>query len=78
MGLYRFLASGPGRVVRIVVGVALIAIGSGIVGGSGGWILALVGLIPAVAGIFDFCVFAPLAGLPFDGDRLRERLARTA
>jgi hypothetical protein len=78
MEVYRFLASGVGRVVRIVVGMALIAVGAGIVGGSIGWILALVGLIPMVAGLFDFCVFAPLAGLPLDGDRLRQRLADSA
>jgi hypothetical protein len=45
------------------------------VGGVGGWILAIVGLVPLAAGLFDWCVFAPLFGLPFVGPRLRQALA---
>jgi hypothetical protein len=28
--------------------------------------------VPLVAGAFDWCVFAPLFGLPFVGPKLRE------
>ena len=73
-GLFRFLASTAGRIVRAVAGLALILIGLLAVGGVGGWILAIVGLVPLAAGLFDFCVFAPLAGLPFVGSRLRDAL----
>ena len=73
-GLFRFLASTTGRIVRAVAGLALILIGLLAVGGVGGWILAIVGLVPLAAGLFDFCVFAPLAGLPFVGSRLRDAL----
>jgi predicted cobalt transporter CbtA len=73
-GLFRFLASSAGRVVRILAGVALILIGLFVVEGPVGWVLAVVGLVPLLAGIFDFCVFAPLAGLPFVGSKLREEL----
>jgi hypothetical protein len=48
-----------------VAGIALIIIGLVLVHGTGGIILAIVGLVPLVAGLFNFCVFAPLFGGPF-------------
>ena len=72
--VFRFLASSAGRVVRAVAGLALIVVGLAVVGGAIGWILAIVGLVPLLAGIFDWCVFAPLFGLPFMGPSLRETL----
>jgi hypothetical protein len=72
--VFRFLASSAGRVVRAVAGLALIVVGLAVVGGIVGWILALVGLVPLAAGVFDRCVFAPLFGLPFAGPRLRQAL----
>jgi len=72
--LFRFLANTTGRVVRIVAGLLLIAIGLLWVHGTGGWILAIVGLVPLLAGAFDKCVFAPLFGLPFDGPQLRQKV----
>lgn len=71
---FRFLASPTGRVTRIIAGLALILIGLLVLKGIGGWILAIVGLVPLAAGLFDRCVFAPLFGLPFVGPRLREAL----
>jgi hypothetical protein len=61
-------------VVRIVAGVALILVGLLAIGGVAGWIVAIIGLVPLAAGLFDRCVFAPLFGLPFVGPRLREVL----
>ena len=72
--LFGFLASPAGRVTRIIAGLALILIGLLALGGIWGWILAIVGLVPLLAGLFDRCVFAPLFGLPFVGDRLRQAL----
>ncbi len=72
--VFRFLASSAGRVVRAVAGLALIVVGLAVVGGVAGWILAIVGLVPLVAGLFDWCFFAPLFGLPFAGLRLRQTL----
>jgi hypothetical protein len=72
--VFRFLASSAGRVVRAIAGLALIVVGLAVVGGVVGWILAIIGLVPLAAGIFDRCVFAPLFGLPFAGPRLRETL----
>jgi hypothetical protein len=31
----------------------------------------LIGLVPLAAGIFDFCVLAPLFGAPFKGPEIR-------
>lgn len=70
-GFFRFIASSTGRLVRAVAGVVLILIGLWLVKGVGGWILAIVGLVPLLAGLFDWCVFAPLFGLPFVGPSLR-------
>jgi hypothetical protein len=72
--VFQFLAGPAGRLVRVIAGVVLIVVGIAVVGGGGGWILAIVGLVPLVAGIFDWCFFAPLFGLPFLGPRLRKTL----
>jgi hypothetical protein len=72
--LFAFLASLAGRIVRVVAGLALILIGLLAVQGTWGWVLAVVGLVPLLAGLFDFCVFAPLARLPFAGKALRQTL----
>jgi hypothetical protein len=65
MGFARFMSSTAGRLLRIVAGVALIVIGLAVVHGVGGIILAIVGLVPLVAGLSNVCVFAPLFGGPF-------------
>jgi hypothetical protein len=67
------MASPAGRATRVVGGLALIVIGA-LIGGAG-WILAVVGLVPLLAGTFDVCVFAPLARKPFVGDELRAAVA---
>jgi type IV secretory pathway VirB2 component (pilin) len=66
-----FMASTTGRITRIVAGIALIAWGLMGIQGTAGFILAVVGLVPLVAGLFDFCVFAPLFGNPMSGPRIR-------
>ena len=71
-----FLASMPGRVVRAAAGIALILVGLLLVGGTWGWVLAAVGLVVLAAGAFDFCIFAPLFGLPFMGPALRKALPK--
>jgi hypothetical protein len=65
MGFARFMSSLAGRLLRIVAGIALIVIGLAVVQGTGGVLLAVIGLVPLVAGLFNFCVFAPLFGGPF-------------
>ena len=66
-----FMASSTGRGVRIVAGVALIV--AGLVGlqGTTGVIVAVIGAVPLLAGLFDFCLFAPLFGCPLSGPKIR-------
>lgn len=71
MEFARFMSSTAGRLVRILAGLALIWLGLASIGGVGGVILAVVGLVPLLAGIFNFCVFAPLFGGPFLGKDVR-------
>ncbi len=75
MSLISFLASSTGRVVRIIAGIVLIAIGLLVIGSTGGLILAVIGLVPLLAGIFDFCVFAPLFGASVSGKAIRSKQA---
>jgi hypothetical protein len=67
----KFMASPAGRITRVVVGVVLVALGLMVMHGAGGIIVAVVGLVPLLAGLFDFCVFAPLFGAPLSGPRIR-------
>jgi hypothetical protein len=66
-----FMASSTGRIVRVLLGVALILLGWLAIGGTAGIIVLIIGLVPLVAGVFDFCVFAPLFGLPLSGPAIR-------
>jgi hypothetical protein len=75
-GLFSFLASTSGRVTRAVAGVVLVALGLLAIGGIGGYIIAIIGLLPLAAGLFDVCIFAPLASLPFGGSQLRAALRK--
>jgi hypothetical protein len=76
-GFARFMASGAGRLLRIVAGIALLAWGWSLRGG-GGVALAIVGLVPLAAGVFDFCVLVPLLRAPFWGREIRggDRIGR--
>jgi hypothetical protein len=69
--LISFLASTAGRALRVVVGIALIAVALIYVQGTWGVVLTIIGVLPLVAGLFDVCLFAPLFGLPFQGERIR-------
>ena len=69
--LIKFLASTAGRIVRILAGIALIVWGLAGLGGTVGIVLAVIGAVPLLAGIFDFCVFAPLFGNPLSGKKIR-------
>jgi hypothetical protein len=59
-------SDGAGRGLRVVAGGALIVAGIAI-GGTGGTIVAIVGVVPLAAGVFNVCLFAPLFGLDFMG-----------
>ena len=72
MGFSQFMASSVGRGIRIVAGLALIVVGIAL--GGGWWALAVVGLVPLLAGAFDACLFNPLFHQPFSGRVVRQRL----
>jgi len=67
MRLVRFLESSVGRWVRGLAGLAMIGVGVGLSVEFGGawWVLAAVGLVPALAGLFGFCLLAPVVHRPF-------------
>jgi hypothetical protein len=66
-----FMASTAGRITRIAAGIALILWGLMGLQGTAGVVLAIIGVVPLVAGLFDFCVFAPLFGNPMSGPKIR-------
>ena len=59
--LVSFMNGPIGRIARIGLGVALIAVGFGVVGGTGGMILAAVGLVPIALGVSGHCLLEFLA-----------------
>ena len=73
MGFAKFMSSGLGRGVRIVAGLVLIGLGLFSVAGTVGLILAVVGAVPLLAGVFDVCLFAPLFGGPLKGADARAK-----
>lgn len=67
MALARFMANPIGRGARIIVGLALIAVGVLEVKGAAGVALAAVGTVAFLAGAINFCLLAPLIRAPFMG-----------
>lgn len=71
MGFATFMASGWGRLLRIVAGAVLIYLGLMAVSGWLGILLVVVGLVPLLAGIFNVCVIGRLfLGTPFKASDL--------
>ena len=65
------MSSMRGRIGRILGGIALIAVGLFALGGPVGVVLAVVGLVPLLAGTFDVCIFSALFGGPLRGAGVR-------
>lgn len=72
MGFIALMGSQRGRVVRAAAGVVLIV--AGVLAGGGWWAVAVVGLLPLAAGVFDFCLLGPLMRMPLAGAKMRDRL----
>jgi len=66
MKFARFMATWPGRILRIAAGLALIAWGFR-QGTALGTVVVLFGFLPLAAGLFNFCAIAVLIGTPFWG-----------
>ena len=69
MGFSKFMASATGRGLRIIAGIALIVLGISLSGGW--WALAVLGLVPLLAGALDVCLLDPLFGQPLSGKAVR-------
>jgi hypothetical protein len=67
----KFMVSTAGRVTRVIAGIALVLWGLMGIGGTTGIVVAIIGLVPLLAGLFDFCVFAPLFGAPLSEPQIR-------
>ncbi len=61
------MASTTGRAVRAIAGLTLLLWG---VFGGLTW-LSIIGAVVAAAGVFDFCLFAPLFKMPLSGKKIR-------
>lgn len=72
-----FMSRPVGRVLRIVVGAAIIVAGV-FLGSIPGIVLGVVGAVVLAAGAFDWCLIAPLLRLPVAGSRIRARAASEA
>ncbi|MGD9794848.1 MAG: YgaP-like transmembrane domain [Acidimicrobiia bacterium] len=66
MSFARFMAGPIGRGARVLVGVVMIAVGL-VVGSTGGYVLAAIGVLPLVAGVANICVLGPLMKAPLSG-----------
>jgi len=60
MEFVTFMSSSTGRLLRVVVGLALIVLGLSL--GGSGLVWVAVGLVPVAAGVGNFCLLAPLFG----------------
>lgn len=72
MAFAKFMSSVYGRLIRIAAGAGIVALGVGVVGGTWGWVMAGVGLVPALAGLFDVCLIGAIFfGTPWRGADVR-------
>ena len=61
-----WMSKPAGRILRIVAGVILIGVGL-YFQGVWGYVVVAVGVVPVLAGVFNFCLIAPILGAPFRG-----------
>ena len=64
------MSSAVGRILGVAAGVVMIGLGAR-AGTTSSYILAIAGLVPLVFGIFNWCLPAPLLGVPFNVSELR-------
>jgi hypothetical protein len=64
-----YMSTGPGRVIRTIVGLLLIVVGAVI--GGGWWIMAAFGLLPLATGVLNLCPISPLFGRSCRGNACR-------
>ena len=67
-----FMSSAAGRLIRILAGMGLAWWGYSL-SSTFGWVIAVIGIVVLAAGIFNFCIFAPLFGMPLKGSEIRSK-----
>jgi hypothetical protein len=67
MKFLSFMSTPIGRVLRVVMGAVIIAIGLAI-GGVAGTALAIFGVLPPLTGVLGICPINPLVGRPLRCD----------
>ncbi|PJF27391.1 MAG: DUF2892 domain-containing protein [Phototrophicales bacterium] len=72
MAFAKFMAGPIGRGVRIIAGVILVLLGLLSVGGTGGIVLAALGVVAFLAGALNVCLISPIIGAPFSGKKALE------
>ncbi len=55
-GLVDFMQGNAGRALRVILGLALIYVGLAVIGGTAGIIVAVIGLLPVVMGVWGPCL----------------------
>jgi hypothetical protein len=66
-GFAIFMARPFGRLLRIVLGVAIIAWARTLAPGGARAVWTAIGIVPILAGVLNVCLIAPLIGAPFSG-----------
>ncbi len=56
MGFVHFMRSAAGRLLRIAAGSIIIWLGLTQLEAPASWIVALIGIVPIAAGVFNFCL----------------------
>lgn len=67
MAFAKFMAGPIGRGVRILAGVLFIALGLFVVAQPLGYLLAALGVVFVLVGVFNVCLIAPIIGAPLSG-----------
>ncbi len=69
MAFAEWMAKPAGRILRIAAGLVLIGVGL-YFQTFWGYAVAVVGVVPVLAGVFNICLIAPVLGAPFRGRSL--------
>jgi membrane-associated protease RseP (regulator of RpoE activity) len=69
----RLMASGYGRLIRVGMGVLIIALALTFLGGTLQYAVAALGLVPIAAGVLNLCPVAPIWGGHFIGAKYCSR-----
>lgn len=67
MRFLSFMSTPVGRVIRVIMGIGIFALGATI-GGGAGTALMVFAFLPALTGVFGICPINPLVGRPLRCD----------